>query len=244
MSSALHLIRLTSNGPDSTGLSPLELDPADFQSPLPQQHWHVFFEDPAIGLTVGVWDTTTMQEAFGPYPGDEFVWVLEGNFAMIDGEGHATPAGAGQCVAFRNGAPMSWKQDGYLKKFFIRLLDPNAETPTIENAHGAVIVMDPDAPMKASSAEGAPLEREHVAFTNDAGSMTVGLWDCEAATFEMETFPVHEFVKVIEGAAVITMEDGSAHTVKADDCFFIPKGTVCQWHVPTYIKKYYAQIHI
>lgn len=244
MTQSPRLIHLSANVPDGAGLTPLELDAADFQSPLPVQNWHLYFENPAIGLTVGVWDTTTMQEAFGPYPGDEFIWVLEGRFAMIDGDGAAQPAGQGDCVAFRNGAPMSWKQDGYLKKFFITLADPNAVKPTIENAEGAVIVVDPDTPLAFASKPDEPIERDHVGFTNDAGNMTVGIWSCEAADFEMEPFSVHEFVRVIEGSANIIEEDGTVHTIKAGDCFFIPKGTVCRWQVPTYIKKYYAQVDV
>ncbi|MBD3666145.1 cupin domain-containing protein [Sulfitobacter aestuariivivens] len=244
MSDRPRLIHLKADGPDGAGLTPLELDQADFQSPLPTQHWHVYFEDPAIGLTVGVWDTTTMQEAFGPYPGDEFVWVLDGSFAMIDGDGNATPAGAGDCVAFRNGAPMSWKQDGYLKKFFITLFDPNAATPRIETSDDAVIIVDPDADLTVCSAPGDPTEREYVAFTNDAGTMTVGLWASDAADYGMSAFTVHEFVRVLEGDATITEADGTVHTVAAGDCFFIPKGCECHWEVPHYIKKYYAQVDV
>ncbi|MFK7754995.1 MAG: cupin domain-containing protein [Sedimentitalea sp.] len=238
------LIHLSANGPNDVGLTALDLDPADFQSPLPKQHWHLFYEDPAIGLTVGVWDTTTMQEAFGPYPGDEFIWVLEGGFAMIDANGVAHPAGPGDCVALRNGAEMSWKQDEYLRKFFITYVDPNAQPTTPSAADAAVVVMDPDAPMDIASQPGAPVERDHVAFTNDAGNMTVGLWSSETGEFEMEPFSVHEFVKVIEGEAVITEENGTVHTVTAGDCFFIPKGTVCSWKIPQFIKKYYAQVAI
>lgn len=110
-------IRLDPRGPGSSGMTPIALDPAGFLTPLPRQHWDIQFSDPAIGLTVGVWDTITMQEAPGPYPGDEVILVLEGAFAMVDGEGRGTLAEAGQSVVFRNGTPTSWLQPGYLKKF-------------------------------------------------------------------------------------------------------------------------------
>jgi uncharacterized cupin superfamily protein len=241
---APRLIHLTPDGPEASGMTPLDLDPADFQSPVPQQNGGQFFQDTAIGLTVGVWDTTTMQEAFGPYPGDEFIWVLEGNFAMIDGAGQAVRAGRGDCVAFRNGAPMSWQQEGYLRKFFITLLDPVTGTPRLDTAEGAVIVMDPDAPTELISAPGAPVEREHVAFANDTGTMTAGIWECDTADFGMGPFGVHEFVKIIAGEATIIEADGTTHHLKADDCFFIPKGTECQWRIPVHVKKFYAQIDV
>ena len=89
--------------PDRLALEPLDLDPKAFQSPLPQQNYAPIFEDEAIGLAVGIWDTTTMQEAFGPYPGDEYITVLDGGFAMVDGSD--TPiatAGTGDSVTFRS----------------------------------------------------------------------------------------------------------------------------------------------
>jgi len=117
MSFEKRVIRLEKNGPADTGMPEMECSPADFQSPLPTQNLHVYFSDPDIGLNVGVWDTTTMQEAFGPYPGDEFIWVLEGAFEMLDGDGKAVPVREGESVCFRNATPISWKQEGLLKKF-------------------------------------------------------------------------------------------------------------------------------
>ncbi len=66
MSNEQRVIRLEACGPADTGMAEMQLDPADFQSELPQQHIHVYYEDEEIGLSVGVWDTTSMQEAFGP----------------------------------------------------------------------------------------------------------------------------------------------------------------------------------
>jgi len=80
------LIRLEPHGPADEGLSEMQLDPGDFQSELPVQHMHLYYEDETLGLNVGVWDTTSMQEAFGPYPGDEFMWVLEGKVSLVAGD--------------------------------------------------------------------------------------------------------------------------------------------------------------
>lgn len=85
--------------PDALALGPLDLDPDAFQSPLPVQNYHLIFEDKAIGLAVGIWDTTTMQEAFGPYPGDEFITVLDGGFAMVDAAGKAHASARARATA-------------------------------------------------------------------------------------------------------------------------------------------------
>ena len=138
------VIRLEAKGPEGLGLTKLDLDPADFQSELPDQHIHLYFEDPALGLSVGVWHTTQMQEAFGPYPGDEFMIVLEGRVLMTDGKGGEVAIEQGQGFSIRNAIPVSWKQVGPMRKFFLLYQDPKARTPVIESAEGGVLVYDPD----------------------------------------------------------------------------------------------------
>jgi uncharacterized cupin superfamily protein len=245
MSTSSGVIRLEAN--PGCGLRPLALDPASFQSPLPVQHYHLFFSDPAIGLNVGVWDTTTMQEAFGPYPGDEFIVVLEGRFEMVDGKGGSVPARKGQSVAFRNGIPTSWKQDGYLKKFYITVTSVG-EPPHIDSAEGGVIVLDPELVLTqddlTSHSKSGARQRDRVIFTNDARTMDVGLWDTEAYVSEPFAFPCHEFAQVLEGEVTITTADGVRQTFVAGDVFFIAKGTVTTWEVPTYFRKYYASVDV
>ncbi|TVQ57860.1 MAG: hypothetical protein EA355_03345 [Rhodobacteraceae bacterium] len=159
----------------------MAIDPADFLTPPKRRRMHVWFSDPALGVNVGVWDTTRMQEAFGPYPGDAFVIVLDGAFAMIDGAGRGAPVETGRSVALRNGVPVSWMQAGYLRKVFLTLHDPHAPTPVIASAEGGVVVLDPGAELTdaddASLSDSGAEQRDRVLFTNDAGAMVVsGSW--------------------------------------------------------------------
>lgn len=247
MSSEKKIIRLESDGPNGTGLPQMECDSADFQSPLPIQHLYVYYSDPEIGLSVGVWDTTTMREAFGPYPGDEFIWVLEGEFKMIHDTGESVPVHKNDCAYFRNGIPTSWHQEGYLKKFFITYLDPNAETSKIESAEGGVGALDSEvemAPVNTTDPfeiEGeVPAQKNHAIFTNDAGNFHVGTWESGPMVSKMLPFPTHEFVRMLEGEVTITEQDGTVQTFRGGDCFFVPKGTVCSWTIKDHVKKHYA----
>ncbi len=250
MTSLKRVIRLERNGPAETGMPEIQCDPADFQSPAPAQHLHVYYTEPEIGLNVGVWDTTTMQEAFGPYPGDEFIWVLEGVFKMIDVDGKAIEVNEGESVCFRNAIPISWKQDGYLKKFYITFRDPNADTLELSSAKNGVLILNRDAELIPGKANNLfeidgqkPLQREQVVFTNDTGNMFVGVWDSEAMLSKMRPFPTHEFVQMLEGEVTVTEQDGRAQTFVAGDCFFVPKGTVCSWKIDRYVKKYFAVLN-
>lgn len=247
MSTEPKVIRLEPNGPESTGMPEMKCDPADFQSALPTQNLHVYFSDPKIGLNVGVWSTTAMKEKFGPYPGDEFVWVLEGEFKMLDGNGGSVECPKDSCVAFRNAVPVSWEQDGYLKKFYITYLDPNADTPKIESAENGIQVLDAGVAMEVMGdtepfeLEGAaPVQKDHNIFTNDAGNFFVGTWESGPMVSKMKPFPAHEFVRMLEGEVTITEPGGATQTFRKDDCFFVPSGTVCSWSIPDRAKKHYA----
>jgi len=254
MSKEKRVIRFETTGPAETGMPAMELDQADFQSELPEQHLHVYSEDEALGLSAGVWTTTDMQEAFGPYPGDEFMWVLEGQVDMLDGEGNATHVKQGETFCIRNGIPISWKQVGFLRKFYMTYENPNARTPDIASADGGVLVLDPVALQngmtKMDNTEPfvikgeAPLQHDNMAFTNDAENMFVGMWDSTAFESEMRAFPCYEFVQLLEGEITITEENGTTHQFKTGDMFLIPEGTVCSWKTNGYVRKFYSILDV
>ncbi|MFT5665710.1 MAG: hypothetical protein ACI9JR_003119, partial [Gammaproteobacteria bacterium] len=49
MNNKLSVIRLEPHGPSGIGLVDMELEQGDFQSPLPEQQVHVYFEDEKLG---------------------------------------------------------------------------------------------------------------------------------------------------------------------------------------------------
>ncbi len=231
-------------GPGGAGLTKMALEPGDFQSALPEQHLHVFFEDPDIGMSVGTWTTTDMQETFGPYPDDEFMVVLEGRVRMQDRDGNETPVEEGQSFYVRKAIPTSWKQEGFLHKFFITLSAPDAPTPNIKSAEGGVIVFDGETltaglvPEKTSIGGGT--QRDNLVFTNDTGNMTVGMWETSAFESAMQPFSVHEFAQILSGEVSILEQDGTEHVFGPGDVAFVPRGTVCSWRSKGPVTKYYA----
>ena len=48
----------------------------------------------------------------------------------------------GESVYFRNAAPVSWVQEGHLRKFYITYLNPNRDVPGGVPAEGAVRAVD------------------------------------------------------------------------------------------------------
>ena len=240
------VIRFEPNGPVGDGLQPMEVDPAGFApgSDVPEQTIHAYFSDESIGLTVGVWTTTGMTEKPGPYPGDEFMYLLEGRLDMVS-DAETVPVETGQSFAVRNGIPVSWTQEApFLRKFFLLLHDEKKAVPEIDSAKGGVVVMDPVALEDKLAAEAESLgggeQRDAPAFTNDDGTMFVGMWETTPFETEMGPFSVHEMCQILEGEAIITEEDGTEHRFGPGEFLFIPKGTVCSWKCDVPLRKYYA----
>jgi uncharacterized cupin superfamily protein len=222
------LPRLIRIDADTLALQPLELDPRDFQSPLPVQNYHSIFEDEDIGLALGIWDTTTMQEAFGPYPTDEYVTVLDGHFAMVDAAGEPiATAQAGDSVTFRCGVPSSWKQQGYLRKIYLTLPGPEAETLAAASAESGFRVVGPGrAPLGRPDADGVTRE---VIFRNDAGTMTVTLSAFPAQTLPSAPCPAHRLIRVLKGGITLTEVASRPETFGPGAHVFLPQGTACAW---------------
>lgn len=224
------VIRMSPDGLGGRVLAPMTLDPAAFQSPLPVQHVDYAFVDEAIGLWVGTWDTTTMQEAFGPYPGDEVILVLEGQFEMLHPDGTSTPAGAGDTVIFRNGAPMSWKQQGYLLKFFLILNDGKPALPP-QGPAPAVIVL------QAGAAPG-PGE----IWRNASGRLTVSQVTWAAAAPMRFAAQSHRLVQILTGEMVLAEPGHPPRTFGAGEMVFIPADTRLELQTVGTVAAYLVQV--
>jgi uncharacterized cupin superfamily protein len=207
------VIYLDPAGPDGVGLQPLELEPVMFQSPVPVQNYHLYFEDEDLGLSVGIWDTTTMQEAFGPYPTDEFILVTEGAFVMVDGSGGAVVAKAGDSVCFHQGIPTSWKQDGYLRKIYLTLAAPQSAMPLKDSAEGGVMREPPEGDRT-------------VIYRNDPGTMEVRHVALGAFASPLASAGAHMLVQVLSGEVEVSEPGDVVQVFHAGQVFFIPQGTV------------------
>jgi len=87
---------------------------------------------------------------------------------------------------------------------------------------------------------GSPVEIGHNYFTDATDAFSAGVWECTAYTAEFDAYPVDEFCYMLSGSVTITEADGSAETFVAGDCFVVPKGLQCTWHMPETARKYYV----
>jgi len=240
------IIRLEPNGPAGTGLIQDELDPDDFQSKLPVQSTYAYYDDDQTGLYVGVWETSEMQEKFQPYGMEEFMWILEGQVAMVDENNKETIVKPGEAFVIPKGYPCSWKQAGYLKKYYMIYENPDGEFPEALAANG-IIIPRPDAPMKEVRTyhpfdiKGElPIQKNHTCYQDTTGQLSVGTWESTPFKSKLLPFPGSEMVVMIGGAVTVLNDKGIEHNFTKGDAFFIPEGTICSWRATETVRMFYS----
>jgi uncharacterized protein len=87
---------------------------------------------------------------------------------------------------------------------------------------------------------GDPHEREHIYLATADGSYTVGVWEAQPYTEQIDAYPGNEFCTVVRGAVTLTTHDGQAQTFRAGDSFTIEAGWTGQWRVDEPFLKFFA----
>jgi uncharacterized cupin superfamily protein len=232
--------------PEGFGEEPDELTADMFASALPVQHSHEYYEDEDLGLYVGVWDTTDMIEAAGPYDADEFMWLLEGQAVIKNNKtGEMETATAGEAFVIPRGYDCQWQQTGYLRKYYVISENPNEDIPAqaalegiaFAKADAALETVTTSAPF---ALKGDVLQKAHDCYVDSTGKFLCGTWECEAFESEPRPFPYYQFGYVQEGSITLTDEEGEPHVFRAGDAFFVPKGLVCCGQSAARVRLLYA----
>lgn len=216
-------VHITREGVDGRGLAPAPFDPADFESAPDSQSWALAKNDETLGLYVGVWTTAPMQEAFGPYPGDEFMLSLQGTTRLLDADGGETVVRPGQAFCVHNAWPVSWRQDDPMRKFFMICEDrnPPADPPTDP---GVIVYQAGEPPASQASVEEGLFGAQTVLFASRSGVMTAGLASVPAHGPTPRTAEAHELLCVASGALSLAVDGGERRTIAAGEAVYIPSG--------------------
>ncbi len=92
----------------------------------------------------------------------------------------------------------------------------------------------------ASIESGEPVQRGHLYVNEPSIGLSAGIWDCTPFIGVMETYPVTEFMLLLEGSLTIIEPSGKSTVIKAGESFILPKGLICKWHQPDYVRKFFV----
>ncbi len=239
--SETRIIKLNQN-PSGFGDTKDELDVSMFESDIPIQHTHSYYEDDKIGLYVGVWDTTSMIEHAAPYECDEFMILLEGDACLKNNKtNRVKTVKAGETFIIPKGLDCQWQQNGYLRKFYVISEHPDEDIPSTPNAKDIIVINEEI----QNSLQLAPTSDGHskkILYQNNSKRFTTGIWCCDALSTEEITFPYNEFLYITHGDLTCIEKNGDEHKFSQGDAVFIPQGTLCSWQVKKKLNLYFVQI--
>lgn len=244
------ITRFEPHGPADTGLVEWpQINPDGLVAGTPVQKGHIYHEDKTAGYLAGVWDCTPMTAKFGPYDVHEFMLLLEGSLTMILADGTEVRVGAGDAFIIPKGLPCQWKQEEYVRKYFMILEDPGAPDADDVATQG-IILPQPAGPsgglQKIETVDPSgyigqvPTQNEHVYFEDPSKQMQVGIW--ESTPFESAVSPssCNELMCLLEGSVTLTDETGHEQQFRAGDTVYVPKGAACGWKSTEYVRKFFS----
>ena len=196
------------------------------------------YENKAIGLSVGISDSTDHIDNAPPYAHDEFIFLIEGAAEIQNNNtGCSENFGAGDSFVIPHGYDYSWRQQGYLRKLYVKFEVPTQDkNPSIEQV--ILINENSDVPWKDTS-DG---HRKKMLYQNHNQLLTSGVWQGKALNTNMIEFPYHEFILIDNGKLTCTDEMGVTHNFNCGDALFIPQGTLCSWNVKDEVSIHFVQM--
>ncbi len=91
----------------------------------------------------------------------------------------------------------------------------------------------------ATVVEGKAEEVGHLFLTSQDEKFMAGIWQCSACKEDIESYPLNEFMVVLDGSVTCTGADGESATYGKGDCFIMEKGWRGVWHMTETFKKYF-----
>ena len=77
---------------------------------------------------------------------------------------------------------------------------------------------------------GNPQQTLWMHYTDPTKQFFVGMWRSEAGKWQVH-YTEEEHCQMLEGVSILTSEDGEVVTLRAGDCFVVPRGFVGTWEV-------------
>ena len=90
--------------------------------------------------------------------------------------------------------------------------------------------------------EGTAQEQGHIFFTNAAGNVNAGVWECTSCTERIRDYPFDQCCFVLEGSLTVIDESGHAETFKPGDAFIIPRGFNGDWRMTERYRNFFITV--
>lgn len=202
-----------------------------FESAIPIQHSHAYFEDDDLGLYVGVWDTTDMTETAAPYAMDEFMVLIEGAAVIRNNTTNTSETIlAGESFIIPKGYDCQWQQSGYLRKFYV-IADKPCDTKASASPSIDGVVRFP-----AITALG-----NNVYYKSADQHFVSGAFAGDIIDSPIITSVHRRFIYITKGCVTLLDQDLTEYHFKAGDAFLL-SGAQVDWRSSEQITHHYVEL--
>ena len=195
-----------------------------FDSELPVQHTKIYFHDPDIGLSVGVWDSSDMREIAGAYDCDEFMYLLSGSAQIKNNQsGLIERIDPQEAFVIAQGYDCQWIQEGYIRKFFV-ISEPPLGAPVTTDVKG-VINLSHCLKSQLSNLK----EAYNPLYHDPCNRFTAGILKSGQVDRQHDQQPLHQLIFLLSGELDIQPMRGEMRSFVAGECFFVAANSLCNW---------------
>lgn len=122
--------------------------------------------------------------------------------------------------------------------------DPWAQVPSsIAATDDDLLALDlASAGPRRDADRGDPHTAVRALHAPDDGALSVGVWSCTPGGWEVARRPDTELIRLLDGHATITDEDGTQRRVVAGTVVVLPKGWSGRWDVHETVRTLYVVV--
>ena len=237
--SEIKIVKLSQH-PEGFGDVADDLEVDMYESAIPTQHTHSAYEDEAIGLYIGVWDTSDMIETAAPYACDEFMTIIEGAVEIKNNQtGKVETVTAGQSFVIPKGYNCQWHQTGYLRKFYVIYEPPEDAIPKSPVSESIIYIDDKSKLPWQETSDGY---KKKLQYKSHNQKFTSGVWQGKDFNTGIIAFPYNEFISLKHGSLTCTDDNGFEYKINAGEALFVAQGARCSWHAQGKVSIHFVQI--
>ena len=223
-------VKLERHGPAGLGLTRRPPYPREGLETEPPVHSsHLYVDDPAVGIKIGVWECTPQRSKMQPFGVTEFMVLLEGSVTMIEPSDVSTTVQAGQAFLVPQGLLCQWSQAHPVRKFFAIRSAPLRNAAPSSSAR--IVVADPGAkalPVSPTPA-GLPLDASDVLYSDPAIGLELARWEAMAPCRQAFFSHAYHLLWIEAGELTLSTEGGASGNFGVGAAVLILPGKPFEW---------------
>ncbi len=223
-------VTLDRHGPAGLGLTrrpPYTREGLETEPPVHSSHLYV--DDPAAGIKIGVWECTPQRSKMQPFGVTEFMVLLEGSVTMNEPGDVSTTVRAGEAFLVPQGLLCQWSQAHPVRKFFAIRSAPPRDTPPGGPARIVVANSGAEALALSPAQTELPLDAGTVLYADPATGYELARLEATAPSRQNVSSRAYHLLWVEAGELTLFGEGGASHSFGAGAAVLILPGKPLEW---------------